>query len=273
MSTRPYDTALPARSSFLASLRIQVRVIQALIMRELHTRYGRENVGYLWMIGEPMLLASVIGLLHSNSGHSSYGGDIKPLPFAVLGYTTFILFRGIVNRSEGGVEANAPLLYHRQVTVLDIALARGFLEFAGTFLTFVILMGLIISFGFAELPARPLALIGGWALMFWYAMGHSFVISAITYENRTIGRLVHPYSYFMVGLSGAFLPLAWLPHPFREWLSYIPMTSIFELVRYGQFRSANLDYFYGGYLVGACLVLTWTGLVLMRRMRSHIHLA
>lgn len=271
MSTRPLAT--PHSPSFFEALAVQMRVIGALIMRELHTRYGRENVGYLWMIGEPMLLATVIGSLHGASGHNSYGGDMKPVPFAVLGYTTFILFRGIVNRAEGGVEANAPLLYHKQVTVLDINLARGFLEFTGGFATFTILMGLLILVGLADWPERPLAILIAWILMFWYSMGHAFLISAITYENRTIGRLVHPYSYFMVGLSGAFLPLHWLPHPYREWLSWVPLTSVFELVRYGWFRAANLDYFSGQYLVGACMVLTWIGLVQMRRLREHIHLA
>lgn len=271
MSSHP--SAVSGSRSFFDALAVQSRVIGALIMRELHTRYGRENIGYLWMIGEPMLLAGVIGLLHSASGHNAYGSDMKPVPFAVLGYTTFILFRGIVNRAEGGVEANAPLLYHRQVTVFDINLARGFLEFAGGFTTFTIMMGFLIAIGMAQWPARPLPLIIGWFLMFWYSIGHAFLISAVTYENRTLGRLVHPYSYFMVGLSGAFLPLQWLPHPYREWLSWVPLTSVFELVRYGWFQSANLDYFSGRYLVAACLILTWLGLVMMRRLRDHIHLA
>ena len=38
----------------------QRKVIGALLMRELHTRYGRENVGYLWLILEPMMLAGAV---------------------------------------------------------------------------------------------------------------------------------------------------------------------------------------------------------------------
>lgn len=259
--------------SFFAALAIQRRVIAALMLRELHTRYGRENVGYLWMIGEPMILASVIGVLHSAAGHTAYGSDIKPLPFAVLGYTVFILFRGIVNRSEGALEANGPLLYHRMVTIFDLTIARALLEFAGIFLTYVVLMILAIGLGYAAPPARPLALIAAWGLMFWYGLGHSFLITATSYENRTVGRLVHPYSYFMTGLSGAFFQLAWIPHPYREWLQWIPMTSIFELARYGQFESTKLTYYHGEYLIGACVILTWIGLVQMSRMRGRIHLS
>jgi capsular polysaccharide transport system permease protein len=266
------NAAQGPHGSFWNAFAIQWRVIGALILRELHTRYGRENVGYLWMIGEPMLLATVIGAMHSGSGHTVYGGDIQALPFAVLGYTTFILFRGIVNRSESGVEANAPLLYHRMVTVLDINFARALLEFAGVFLTFAVLMALLVGVGWAQPPARPLAVVAAWGLMFWYSLGHALIISAISYENRTVGRLIHPYSYFMAGLSGAFYQLEWLPHPFRDWLMWLPITNIFELARYGWFRSADLDYFYPIYVLGSCAVLTWIGLICVKLMRSRIHL-
>lgn len=260
-------------ASFIFAFLVQCRVITAVIMRELHTRYGRENIGYLWLIGEPMLLASVIGTLHGAETHTPFGGDMKPVPLAVLGYVTFILFRGITTRAEGGVEANAPLLYHRQVTVLDITLARALLEFFGSVATLIIIMSLLVVVGLADLPARPLIVFAAWGLMFFYALGHSLIIGAATYENRTLGRLVHPYSYFMVGLSAAFFQVKWIPHPYREWLGYIPLTSIFELVRYGWFESANLDYYYGSYLIFSTAFLIWSGLILISRLRSKIHLS
>ena len=265
--------APPAARSFLAALRVQMRVLGALILRELHTRYGRENVGYLWMFLEPMMLASVIGLLHYETGHTAYGVDLKPLPFGVLGYTVFILFRGIVNRAEGMIEANAPLLYHRSVTVLDLVFARAVLEFASVFMTFVVIMTLIVSVGLADPPARPLYLMLGWFFMWWYCLGHSLLITAITYENRTLGRLVHPYTYFMTGLSGAFYQMKWLPEGVRDWAEWLPTTTIFETARYGYFDSCTDEYAFYGYTSGVCLVSTWIGLILVRRMRDKIHLS
>ncbi len=270
MSSRPIPTR--PGSLFARGLATQLRVIGALIMRELHTRYGRENIGYLWLIGEPLMLASVIGALHT-SGHTEYGSDMKPLPFAVLGYTTFIMFRGIVNRSEGGLEANASLLYHRMVTIFDIVTARAILEAAGTSLALVVLMGLLSSFGLAALPVRPLYLIAALGLMFWISFGHSLIVTAITHENRTIGRLVHPYSYFMIPLSGAFYQVQWIPEPYRQYLLWLPLPHIFELARYGQFRSADLRYFDAQYLIANCMVLTVVGLVLIKVARAKIHLS
>lgn len=261
------------RGSFMGALRTQMRVLGALILRELHTRYGRENVGYLWMFLEPMLLASVIGLLHYEAGHTAYGPDIKPLPFGVIGYTTFILFRGIVSRSDGALEANAPLLYHRSVTVLDIIFARALLEFASVFSVFAVLMTLITFSGLADPPARPLYLMLGWALMWWFCLGHSLIITAITYEQRTVGRLVHPYTYFMTALSGAFYRVGWLPPGIRQWAEWLPTTTVFESVRYGWFASANDDYAFYSYCAGFCLLQMWIGLILVRRLREKIHLS
>ena len=68
------------------------------------------------------------------------------------------------------------------------------------------------------------------------------------------------------------MPIGWLPHPYREWLTFIPITSVFELARYGQFRSCTLDYFFPLYLIGACMLLTWTGLISIKMMRHHVQL-
>jgi capsular polysaccharide transport system permease protein len=265
--------APPPRSTFLQALAVQTRVIGALILRELHTRYGRENVGYLWMFLEPMLLASVIGLLHYETGHNVYGADIKPLPFAVLGYTTFILFRGIVNRAEGAIEANAPLLYHRSVTVFDIILARALLEFGAIFSTFSIIMILIVALGLADPPARPLYVALGWVLMWLFCLGHSLIITAATYERRTLGRFVHPYTYFMTGLSGAFYIMSWLPRGVRSYAEWLPTTTIFETVRYGWFESAKDDYCFYGYCLAFCAITIWIGLMMLRTIRDKIHLS
>ena len=270
MSSTPFPTAPSA--IFLRGLTTQMRVIGALVMREIHTRYGRENIGYLWLIGEPLMLASVMGSLHVSS-HTEYGSDMKPIPFTVLGYTTYIMFRGIVNRSEGGLEANAPLLYHKMVTIFDIVTARAVLEAAGTFLAMAVLMTLLATVGLAGPPVRPLYLAAALGLMFVYSFGHSLIITSITHENRTVGRLVHPYSYFMIPLSASFYQVQWIPHPYRDYLLWLPMPHIFELARYGMFRSADLRFFDGQYVIAACLVLTATGLVLVKNVRGRVHLS
>ena len=53
------------------SFAIQRRVISALLMREVITRFGRENVGVLWLIGEPMMFTLGVATLWAAAGLKS----------------------------------------------------------------------------------------------------------------------------------------------------------------------------------------------------------
>ena len=52
-------------SDLRESWRIQRRVIWALVMREILTRYGRHNIGFLWLFVEPMIFTLLVTLLWS----------------------------------------------------------------------------------------------------------------------------------------------------------------------------------------------------------------
>ncbi|KQM67800.1 ABC transporter [Sphingomonas sp. Leaf17] len=255
---------------FFGALSTQKRVIGALFLRELHSRYGRDNIGYLWLIAEPMMLASVITLLHANAP-THFGSDIGPVPFTIIGYTIFIVFRGIFSRADGAVESNQMLLHHRMVTITDIMLARAMLEIGGCFITMCILMSLAISLGYADWPERPLHLLAAYAQMGWWSVALAFIVVGVTYGNETLARFTHPIAYFCVPLSGAFYQLEWIPESFRKYLLWWPMALICEQARYGQFRSATSEYMDVGYVAIVCTLLTYCGLLLVRRLRRRVH--
>lgn len=256
---------------FFHGLKIQSRVIGALILRELHTRYGRENVGYLWIIFEPMLFALGIGILHAGSDSSEFAmTDIKPVPFAIIGYGTFIIFRNIVNRAGGTIEANAPLLYHRMVSLFDMLLARVLLEAAGIACSVFILLFLSYCCGLASLSARPIYIVIGQLYITWLSFATSLIVCAITYENPTMERLIHPMTYFAMPISAIFFMLEWVPNPYRHWLEFVPMAQCIEMVRYGQFFSASKDYFSFSYITFVCMIITLIGLLSLNIIRKHI---
>lgn len=256
--------------SFWYGLRIQANVVGALLMRELHTRYGRENIGYLWIFLEPMTLAAAVALLHA--GGTSHGNGIGPVPFAIVGYTTFIMFRGMVTRGEGALESNMPLLYHRRVTIFDMMLSRAILEGAGSVVTYTVLISFVAAVGLAELPYRILELLSGIFLLFWFSFALSLLVCAWTHDNRLVARFVHPVTYILLPTCGAFYQVSWIPEPYRSWIAWFPMPSIFELIRYGQFHTARDTYVNNLYVIGWCLTMTYAGLISIRATRRRIHL-
>jgi len=263
------QVSMPDHASFAGRITTQARVIGALIMRELHTRYGRENIGYLWLVAEPLMLGTVISILHNKGG--THGGT-HPAAFAMVGYTIFILFRSMVNRAEGAINSNGPLLYHRMVTVFDICLARGLLELAGTVMAFIILFSACYAIGYVDLPERPLYLMGGIGSVFLLSFGVAMIITGGTYHNSLLERFVHPFAYFQIPFSAAFFQMKDVPEPFRTYLLYSPLPHAFEMVRYGAFREANADYVNGPYIAIWCLALNLFGLIAVKSLKRRIRL-
>ncbi|WP_213979279.1 ABC transporter permease [Sphingomonas sp. dw_22] len=260
-------------SRTLEALDSQRHVIGALILRELQTRYGRDNIGYLWMLVEPLTLATAVAALHFGNPGSTHGNDIRIIPFTLTGYCTFMIFRSIVSRSEATLESNKQLLFHRMVTIFDMLVARAVLEMLSTVGAFVFLMLLANLAGVADAPARPLRLMAGIVLLTWFSFALSMAIATGVYFSKATAKLVHPATYIAMPISGAFFILAWIPQPYRSWLGWSPMNQIFEMIHSGVFESYDSPYFNPIYIIGWCMALTTAGLLLLRVLRRHVHLS
>jgi capsular polysaccharide transport system permease protein len=257
--------------SFAAALDVQSKVVGALIMRELHTRFGRDNIGYLWVIAEPMILAITVTSMHMGTiGHSEYGMD--PAPFWITGYTAFVMFRSIVLRAESALEANRSLLYHRVVTITDMLVARCLLEGAGTTLAMFILLGAAAMAGLGTMPERPLLLLEGMFLLLWFSFAMSLLVCAGCEVSPLIARFTHPVVYIMLPVSGVFFLLTWVPEPYRDWLWWFPMIHMFELIREGQFSVYDSPYVSVPYAVAWCMGMTLVGLASVGMVRRRLHL-
>ena len=271
-------TSAPARSpndapdgSLQRAVENQMHVIGALILRELHTRFGRNNIGYLWIIAEPMLLAAAVAAIHIGS-HTHYGMDIQPVPFALNGYCLFMIFRSVIARSESTLQANRPLLYHRQVTIFDMLLARALLDGISIAATIIILFLAAYALGLSDLPAKPLLLMAATFYMTWFSFAVSMLVCWGTQASHIFERLLHPVVYLLMPISGGFYFLKWIPEPYRDWLWYLPMVHIFEMGRTGVFANFDSPYYSHVYLIGCCLVLTWFGMISLRIARRQVHL-
>lgn len=252
---------------------VQMRVIGALMARELQTRYGRHNIGYLWVIAEPMMLATVVGVLHQASDLGMHAKGMSPFAFTLLGYTVFILFRNIFNRADHVLDTSSNLLLHRIIKPFDIILSRALVEIAGVLCALAIMVAVGKAIGLADFPVRPLYLLFAIGLMSWLSLGMAIMVAAYTYESHLLSRFVHPFSYFMMPLSGAFFTVNFLPEWARDFMLWNPMVTIFEIARYGMFEVASDRYLYPGYAAGFAAACTYIGLVALRRVERHIHVS
>jgi capsular polysaccharide transport system permease protein len=248
-------------------------VIQALVLRELQMRFGRDNIGYLWLIAEPMMLATVVSSIHAavSPGHAQIG--MAPFPFTLIGYCLFIIFRGSFGRSSHLIDDATSLLYHHMIRPLDIVLVKWIVEVLGCLSSLIILMSIAIALGIADFPVRPLYLMFAAFLISWLSFSGSMLVAAYTYDGHLLSRFIPPFSYFMMPLSGAFVTVNFLPSWARSVMVWNPMVSIFEMARYGQFESASDKYIYWQYVIAFCAITTYWGLIALRRMRKRIRVS
>src|ERR1700691_1637101 len=116
--------------SLLRSLAVERRVLYALMMREIITRFGRENLGVLWLVAEPMLFTLGVATLWAAVG-AHRGSPIPVVAFAITGYSSVLTWRNSASRAGSAVAANKSLLYHRNVKIVDVLLTRIVLEISG----------------------------------------------------------------------------------------------------------------------------------------------
>jgi ABC-type polysaccharide/polyol phosphate export permease len=256
------DGTLPA-AGFRRSLAIQRRVIGALLMREVITRFGRHNIGVLWLFGEPMIFTLGVATLWSVA-HLVHGGGIPIVAFAVTGYSSVLMWRNSVGHCCNAVQGNINLLYHRNVRVLDIFLTRILVEITGATASFIVLSCFFISIGWLTPPVDLSLVLAGWLMLAWFGASLALTIGSLTAYSHLVERLWHPSAYLLFPMSGAAFMVEWLPRDLQTKVQYLPMVHGVELLRKGYFGNSVRTHFDIGYMATCCVVLTFTGLLLAR---------
>jgi len=255
--------AFEHNTSFIESLRIQLRVIGALLMREIVTRYGRENLGFLWLFVEPMLFTLGVTGLWAGAG-LRHGTSLPLVAFAVTGYSSVLLWRNCASRCSMAIPPNMGLLFHRNVRVLDLLITRILLEVAGATMSFTVLSTLWISLGWMSPPIDILQVLLAWGLLAWFGGSLALLIGGGTAFSETIERIWHPIAYLVFPISGAAFMVDWMPPRFQQAVLWVPMVNGVEMLRAGYFGPSVRTHYSGQYLMLCCALLTFAGLALVK---------
>lgn len=257
----------------MASLRkgwdIQTRVIGALMLRELTTRFGRENIGFLWIMVEPMLFALLVGLLwRAMKGPIEFGVDI--VAFVVTGYIPLVLFRSIITRSVSSFSANGGLMYHRQIKVLDILLVRFAIELIGHMMAYLVVGMVLGAFGLFPRPHDLGFLMLGGAYYALFCLAVALVVAPLSEMSEVLEKLMPVTLYIMIPFSGAFSLVSVLSSEAAEFVLYSPPVHGMEMMRYGVFGPSidpQYDFLYPLKFILPCMAL---GLLLCRVVRRRL---
>jgi capsular polysaccharide transport system permease protein len=252
------------RPSLSRSLVIQRHVLHALMMREIITRFGRENLGVLWLVAEPMLFTIGVATLWTAAG-MSHGSSIPIVAFAVTGYSSVLMWRNSASRASSAVLQNKPLLYHRNVQIIDVLLTRTVLEIGGATASFIVLTLFFVYIGWMPMPVDLLKVLLGWFMLAWFGSSLALLIGAGSAFSEIVERLWQPAAYLLFPLSGAAFMVEWMPVKLQKFVLLLPMVHGTEILREGFFGNVVKTHYDLGYMAACCLVMTLGGLYLVRQ--------
>ena len=256
----------------LRGWRVQKRVLGALFMREIQTRWGRRNLGFAWLFAEPLMFAFPVLVMWSFI-RGPYERDVRMIPFIWSGYMGILMFRHVSGHAIYVVRNNAAMLYHHAITPLDIVLGLCGLQLIGTLGATGFSFLVLNFFGWVDWPADPPLYLAGNLYMGWWALATGLIVAGASERTELVEHIWQPISYMYLPVSGFFYLAEWLPTPIRHVaLTVMPSLHAYEMIRGGLFGAHIQTYYDTAYLTTVLAVLTMIGLWLVRGVREHLQL-
>jgi capsular polysaccharide transport system permease protein len=261
MSARPDRRDSPLRAS--------LRVIGAVMLRDVRTRFFNHGLGFVVSIGFPLVhILILVGLWLALDRPAPYGDSAGLFfgaalaPFMAWMYTSrFVMLSLIMNR---------PLLAFPAVKIVDVVIGRAALELLGACATMLLLIAVALLAGLDPIPHDIVdaALAFGVALLMGMGFGLVAALLALAAPSWVlVFMLLQILLYLASGI--AFAPTE-LPDWLWEPLSWLPTLQIVEWARVAFFEGYPDFVLHRGYATAWAFGSLAFGLALERAIRGQL---
>lgn len=249
-------------------LKVQCRVIWALMLREVKTRYGKSKLGYIWALLEPAIMVGVFWTIFSIRGRELHGMSV-PI-FLLTGAIPWLMFSHIAMRGISAVEGNKALLTYPQVTPLDLILARSLLEAATLSFSFLCLLGLVALAGFPAHINDLGPVLAAFGTLVLLAFGLSTVLASLSRYLPSLEKALGVVMRALFFTSGIFFVVGFFPLWVQDILLFNPVLHVTETIRGGFFAQYTPTRATLAYPLSWAMPLIVVGLLLERHTRRKI---
>jgi capsular polysaccharide transport system permease protein len=259
-------------STFWDALRVQSRVVFALMLRDIRTRFFGTPVGYviaiLWPFANIMILLSINGF----ASRAAPYGDSAALWFAT-GLVPFTAFNYMARNTMIGLVMVKPLVGYPIIKPMDLLLARGILEILSAGCVVLLMISFFAVEDIPFMPSDPtqaLAAIGASMLLgFGFGLINGVIAGLFLFWVTGYGL----FSIIMWVASGVYFVPDALPESARYWLSFNPALQGVVWVRSAYFEGYGVLTLDKAYMLKFAIVSVCLGFLFERLMRGRIFLS
>lgn len=241
-----------------------MRVIMALMLRELESSDSRTSLGFLWSFIDPIASITLMSVVFGVISKTPPIGTNFPL-FYMTGIVPFGIYATIANKSAGALKFSRSLLSFPAVKPIDAIIARSLLNFFIEVVVFLALAFVIIYFWQLDPHIRPDLVIQsiGLAALLGLGMGcfNAVLFLMVPAYDNLWSIITRPIMLF----SGVLFPLASVPEPYASYLWWNPIAHPVELMRAGFYAEVAPKHVAELYVILISLGAFAFGMVMLHR--------
>jgi capsular polysaccharide transport system permease protein len=257
------------RLSLAQTLNLQRRILVALMLRDVKTRFFGHPLGFIIAVGWPLANIFIVLLINTGLGRAVPYGNSAALWYG-SGLVPFMAFQYMSRFTVLGIVANRQLLRLPLVKVMDVLLARALLEVLNAGVGVVATLLIFTGFGIDFMPFDP--------VQAFCAMGASMLLGlSFGIVNGVMAGVFAPWAtgYGLFGIvmwiaSGVLFVPDDLPETARYWLSFNPALQGAEWMRSAYYEGYGTGVLDKTYMLTFALTSLFLGLVLERFVRGRI---
>lgn len=243
-------------------------VVFGLIFREMQTRFGRSQFGYLWAIMEPIGHLATLGSVFSffNTSPPPIGSNL--FLYYITGLLPFLMFSHLAHELMHSRGAAGSIMQLPMVRTLDVLSARGILIFATEMTVMIIIFGSFGIFLGQGWPDDLLTLATAVLSLGLLAVGVGFCNCAIVEFWKSWDTIFSAIIRLLYFGSGIYYSPISMPDQIRAILVWNPILQGIEWFRAGFYRGYEPSWLEPGYLLACTAVLLLLGFALERAVRD-----
>lgn len=248
---------------------VQLRVIGAILLRDMRTRFGRTHFGYLIAVAWPLAHLTILTAANVLMQRVTPMGTNMTV-FVGTGLLPYILCLYPSRMTTSAVTENRPLLLFPIVKSIDLILARTVLSLtiaANVTVAFILIVALA---GVDFWPNSPVRAIEG--VLATVYLGAAFGMANAVFVTFVPGWTVISIltMILMYLTSGAIMPITRLPQSIQDILAYNPLLHCVDWLRSAYYEGYGSDLLDEVYLLQVATCVLLVALASERFLRGRI---
>lgn len=246
---------------------MQMRVLWALCLREIHGKHGKSRLGYLWVLLKTAFGIAVFWWIRSIAGFATPHGLPLPL-FLLMGFIPWHIFSGCLRMVLEAVRTNKALLTFPQVFPFDLYISSGIVVWVTEIVVMLLFLLILKLVDYHYILHDPITLLSMLVLLGLFSIGLGLALSALALYLPVIEKIVPMVLRVLFFISGIFFSPSQLSGQYASLLYWNPLLNFIEACRGAFAVRVPFPEIKIMYIVSLTFFFLALGLLLERHVRS-----